>query len=229
MKRIAFALVTALVLTGCGNQKTKIEAMVDGLPDGTEVYLTRVGDSAPIISLRVAAGEFTVEVKGRYPASPDFFFVRFEGFQGGIPIFVEPGTVRIEADLQGIRTIRTSDFTVKGTPTNDLYTEYLQADERKEILARTEALRAELRVAEGLARDSLTTLLNEQENRRTQLREAFIAVHPNSIAAAHVRYAMIVDKEGYTAAQLDSVLALFSPELPRNSFTDELRKRQQTR
>jgi hypothetical protein len=216
----------ALLLVGCNSKNAAtIEAVTTGLPDSTQVYLCGLDFSAPLDTVPVVDGKFTLWIKKLYPAFPDYLFLRFEGWQGGIPLFVEPGDILITCNFNpGDRTLQPRDFTVTGTPTNDLYTDYLRGQQREAILARTASLRSEfLGAQEDITRDSLSSLLDEQQKQRDQLREEFIAANPLSIAATHLRYAMISPTDGYTAGQIDSLLNLFPAELPQNSFVDKLK------
>ena len=218
MKKMLFALLAAGMFFGCGDKNgATINGTVAGLADSTYIYLGRYdGEMILLDSVLLAGGKFTFQIKDVYPEN---LYLQFAGQRGSMPFIVENGVISISASFEnGNKLVAT------GTPANDLLQQLNDAKKvyRDQMDALYQAYQA---ATEQAVRDSLRREGNALEEQMQEEDTRFIQANNNTVAAAYLLSQQ--STYGYTAEQMDSVLALLGPNVPANAFVDKLKERQQ--
>ena len=223
-KKVLIAIGAGMAFAGCQSPNTAtIIGTAKGLADSTQVYIGSLDSSAPLDTVWVVNEKFTIEVEEFYPASPDFLILRFEGWSGAIPFFVEPGVIRVSGDFHREDfTLRGDDTKISGTESNELYWEWLF--KRATWLAPLTELYQQYRITrDEHARDSLIVSMEGLEKELDRNEADFIAAHNRSIHSAYLLSQKFSHED--TPERMDSLLSLLSPEIRPNSFVDKIMER----
>jgi peroxiredoxin len=109
MKKIIAIAITSLLLS-CSGNGYKISGEIKNLPDGTKVFLEKQDKSNPsgikaVDTVKVEKGKFTFQGEAK---EPEIHSIRFENIQGGFPIIVENGNIKVEVNKDSINKAKIS-------------------------------------------------------------------------------------------------------------------------
>lgn len=122
MKKIGIALLTVIAssCTGLIGNGFKISGEIDGLADGTKVFLekqdTQTGITVPVDTVKIEKGKFVFEGKAEEPSIQG---IHFENTKGGFPVIVEKGNISVIVKKDSIGKAK-----VSGTSNNDELAKY---------------------------------------------------------------------------------------------------------
>lgn len=120
------------VVGGCSGDDWCIDGRLDGVADGSRVYLYYADTAAsPVDSAWVAAGNFMLRGNtGAVRLSKLYVSEGGEKKKGypGLPLFLEKGKIEIRGDYGEIRSARRINgyYRISGTPANEALTEYME-------------------------------------------------------------------------------------------------------
>lgn len=159
MKKVFLLLATAAFLTACGGEKTEKKGFTltgkfaDNKYEGKDVYLQAIdektGEYTSIDTVKVENGVFTI--KGDITGTTPLGFIAAEGINR--PLFFVPEAGIIELSIDS-----TLSATVKGTPLNDKYQEYVD----KRVSLNNEMKELSRQVKEAEANKSITPQFEEK-------------------------------------------------------------------
>ncbi|TGD56565.1 TlpA disulfide reductase family protein [Flavobacterium humi] len=113
MKKILVIAFSGLLLS-CGGNGYEINGEINGLSDGTRVFLERQDPEkgvVPVDTVKIEKGKFTFEGKAD---EPEIHSIRFDGTQGGFIVVVEKGDIKAVVNKDSIPNAK-----LTGTFNND--------------------------------------------------------------------------------------------------------------
>lgn len=219
MKRVILPLLALLLLASCSQNRYKIEGAITGDAIPTKAYLEVVtDDNEPTIldSVKIRNGRFAFSGSINQPEycivvlSNDLVF----------PLVVEKGSMAIRIDLNDM-----VNYTVTGTPSNELLKKYKVQDKRYKLQLETIYQEyVDANVAGGLEADrdaAIKARYMAQNNARMAFVEKFIGSNSASIASA-----VVLSQEQYTLSpdKVATLLGTLSPEVSKAAFVRSMQK-----
>ncbi len=165
MKKILNVCVAILLLaTACNKPKENqyiVTAKIDGVNNGTNVYLKKVSFSAPIQEVdttQVQDGSFTFTGES---TEPQMHFIFIDGVKGNVPVILEEGNITLELYKDSLNASK-----ISGTPSNDSFTKFLEGT--KAINKKLVSLREDLFKAQ---RENDTTTMSSLRDEFFEIQE----------------------------------------------------------
>jgi len=197
-----------------------VTGSVEGLADGTEVFITkRVGEFGrdTIASGAIEDGVFRIEL----PAERfgQMYELNFSGERAAIGFFAEAGTVVIEGQRDNIYFSK-----IGGTPENDKWREYMQFNvgvNEQRNAANGERHRAS-RAGDNEAVAAANAKIAAIERMFTDYRDSLVRSGSRSMVSL---YLAKIPLPMMNSHQIDSVLKYFDPQMATNPYYVEMRER----
>ncbi|MBZ9652958.1 TlpA disulfide reductase family protein [Psychroflexus montanilacus] len=118
--RIFFSLFILLALVGCDSSSPKLEASIDDVKNGTNVYLTQLGPEnipIPLDTTQVQNNSFEFDLK---KSNQDINLIQIEGVNGNMIFINDANQIKIEADKSNLRNSK-----IEAGEHNQLLKDYL--------------------------------------------------------------------------------------------------------
>lgn len=190
MKKIAL-LLTTLTLFSCKNDSFSIEGKVDGIKDGTKVFLEKAGDLGPVPIDTTTIKNGTFEFEGKIE-SPDLGFISIDGVidpqyksRKTIALIIENGTVNVNFNKDNVQK-----SIIEGTPNNEKFAQFNKDSEKiTQKLTDFENKNREVMMAAQAKKDTATVikLQNEYMNFFKQMDDLsieFVKKNPDAVLSA---------------------------------------------
>jgi len=118
--KLFFSLSLLLLLASCNSSGPTLEATIDNVPDGTDVYLTHLGPQnvpIPADTTQVQNNSFEFEFE---KSNQQINLIKIEGVDGNIIFIKDNENIKIEANRENLR-----ESIVTGGKHNQLLNDYL--------------------------------------------------------------------------------------------------------
>ncbi|MFD0933127.1 redoxin domain-containing protein [Psychroflexus salinarum] len=208
--KIFFSLSLLVLLASCNSSDPKLEATIEDVPDGTNVYLTHLGPQnipVPLDTTQVQNDSFEFELKG---SKQDINLIQIDGVNGNLIFIKDAENIKVEANKANLR-----DSKITGGKHNQLLEDYLNlimsnVEERNQLInKRKEAMNRGDEVA--ILDLELDMKTNQEAIKQGSLE--FIKNSNNSI----VGMMALSDMMNSQAAPLNKMKSLY------NNFDDEVK------
>lgn len=219
MKNTIYLLIAVAFLMSCGGPKDQftIKGDVAGTDTGM-VYLQKfdTGQWLTVDSSRIEKGKFTFTGK---IALPEMWHIALQEKEIFVPLFIENGAIEVTIFPDSIEK-----STVKGSPTHDVYEQYLATvkpvdQEMEKVYGEWKAARTVGDTAAMERADSVSTVLDA---RMKELLKNFILSNGKSVVAP---YLVTRNSWQFELPELEEIAATFDTALAQSQYAQTVMKR----
>ena len=222
MKKVLYIflalIVSAGVLSSCMDQVSEdnfsLTINVSNGEDGT-IYLSKREDGEIVNKDSVDLMNGTGILTGKIDF-PEFFYLRFQSRQAYIPVFLEPGEIVINIDVDDLR-----NPLISGSIAQETYDAY------NDSVAVFDDKARELSQQYGTARNSNDTLLMSQieeeymevDGKKTNYLIDYVFENNNNVVSA---FLVLNNSYKFELDQLDSIVSNFDPSIASSTYVSKL-------
>jgi peroxiredoxin len=219
MKNTIILLIAVAFLMSCNSRKDQftIKGHVAGTDTGM-VYLQKfdTGQWLTVDSIRLEKGSFNFTGKVDLP---EMWHIALQEKEIYVPLFVENGAIEVTIYPDSIEK-----STVEGSPTHDVYEQYLASVEpvnleMEKVYGDWKAARSAGDTAAMVKADSVSTVLDAKMK---ELLKAFIVSNGKSVVAP---YLVTRNSWQFELPELEEIASTFDTSLSKSQYAGTVRKR----
>lgn len=210
MKYIVLSLFSLMMLSGCQNDKPDFSAQINGLPNGTNVYVSKLGKNnqpVPLDTVQINQGKFQLNFEKGEPQQINM--LRIDGVQSNLFFVVEDDPIEAVLYKDSLRSSR-----LYGGKQNELLMTYM------------DTLKAKSKVMYDLNKDMRQSMMDQDTQNymalRTEIqnhqkediafRKEIASSNPNSIIAA-LSLSDLMSAKKITNKEVKKIYESFSDEI----------------
>lgn len=184
MKKLFFALLPLAFLVSCGESIDgfAIEGDLRGdLENGTLVFLKRTDDQGRAVDVdtaKIETGKFSFTGAA---ASPELHYIFIDQIRGNIPVIIEEGSILVSGQKDSLAFTQ-----IKGTPQNDLFSDFLETSRSfsNRAMTMSEDMRQATMRQDSANMTSLRDEYGELQEEAKQFELNFAKENPNALISA---------------------------------------------
>lgn len=210
MKNIILGIFSTVLLMSCQSDKADFSAQIDGLPDQTNVYLSKLGKNnqpVPLDTVQINQGQFKVELGEGEPQQINM--IQIDGVQSNLFFVNEDEPIEAILYKDSLRSSK-----IKGGKHNQLLMKYMDTlkAQSKKMFEISTNMRQAMMDQDRETYMSLRIKQQEYEKEDIDFRKEIASSNPNSIIAA-LALSDIMSSKKLPNTEIKEIYSGFSDEV----------------